>query len=368
MDAMILEKPDATFEMPSWWNRVRMGYPDNQALEGDLSLLFWGIPDPFCTLPPGTDPTAEQEYWNFGPLPSPFVAESSQLYVRVNLLAAEMNKLNHDPASAAMFTESNFLAFISAFYRYRHSQMPFIHWPTFDPDTASLPLLLAVALAGALFAHSPNDLSSQPLRPSQTLCDTAETFIFSNLEAFDQAPAHSYVKPSVDAVETCQAALLMELTQSSFNCYKTRRRILTKRHAYLVAILRSLGVFRTKHMPEQGKSSWQDFMQVESIIKLAIATFFADAMFVLYLNHPPCTTISEMMGDMPCDERLWSAETEVEFEAQQTLIESSWRPPSLREMIPGLFEDQWTEVNKKILQRLSLHDLHILLWGEFNPQ
>ncbi|KAK7428264.1 hypothetical protein QQZ08_005161 [Neonectria magnoliae] len=236
MDAMILDKPDldkldATFEMPRWWNRpnrARIGCTgtdtdtDTQALETDLGFLFWEIPDPFCTLSPDVDPPADQEYWNFGPVPSPFVAESSQLNNRVSLLASELNKLHHDPMSAAIFTESNFLAFLSSLYRYRHSQIPTVHWPTFNPETVSLPLLLATAMAGALFAHTLDDVASRSLRPSQDLCDAAETFIFAQLETFDSVTERLRDDEilGVGAVEVCQAALLIELIQSqSYEVY-----------------------------------------------------------------------------------------------------------------------------------------------------
>ncbi|XEV04758.1 hypothetical protein FSHL1_010045 [Fusarium sambucinum] len=370
MDAMLTEPPDPATPMRSWWNRIPIGNTETehhlqpQSPGADFNPMSWPMLDPFFSLSLGTGTAADEEFWGFGPASSPFTTSTSQLHARVQLLASELDKINHDPMSAPFFTESNFLAFISAVYRYRHSQLPLLHWPSFILDRASLPLLLAVALSGAIFAHSVDDAAVQGLRPSQELCDTIETYIFNHLEAFDEATVRHHGNPGTSAVEACQAALFIVMIQSSVNCYKTRRRITAKRRTDFVAIVRNLQIFKVRHTHGQREQSWSDFIEVESAIRLAIGTFFMDAMCVLYLNHPPSTTVSEMMGDLPCHECLWNAETELEFETHRALTVSDWRPPPLREVIPGLFEEDWAEEHKKILQRLSINDLHVCLWGE----
>ncbi|KAH6986387.1 hypothetical protein BKA56DRAFT_613762 [Ilyonectria sp. MPI-CAGE-AT-0026] len=107
------------------------------------------------------------------------------------------------------FTEANFLASISALYCHRHSQIPTIHWSSLNPDTASLPLLLAVALSGAIFAHSAKDAATQGLCPSRELCDTTETYIFNLLETFVEPTIRDHENPNENAVESCRAALLI---------------------------------------------------------------------------------------------------------------------------------------------------------------
>lgn len=368
MDSLNLPVADTPFQFqrPSWWNRAQRetDYSNTQPSETDFSLLLWGIPDPFCTLTMETDSAAEEEYWNLGLPPYPVRAENGQLQDRVKLLVSELQQLNHEIEYGAFLTGPNFLTYILAFFRQRHSQVPpTIHWPTFDPETISLHLLLAVALAGAMLTYSRDDIPG--LRKLEALCEAAESFIFNNLETVDAVIECEGEVCSSATIEACQAALLIEVIQVSFNCYKTRRRILSQRHTYLVAVVRSLRLFSSTHTHREERETWAEFIRVESVIRLAASAFFNDAMFVLYFNHPPCATVSEMTGDLTCDDNLWNAETEKEFGVQWALNASTRRPPRLRDLITGILAEEWIEA-MGVFQDLNIHDLHLILWGESN--
>ncbi|KAH7018918.1 hypothetical protein EDB80DRAFT_563543 [Ilyonectria destructans] len=365
MDSLNLQGADTTFQFqrPSWWNRAQRetDFPSTQPTEADFSLLLWGIPDPFCTLTMETESAADEEYWNLGLPPYPVRAENGQLQDRVRLLVSELQQLNHEIEYGAFLTGPNFLTHILAFFRQRHSQVPpTIHWPTFDPETISLHLLLAVALAGATLTYPRDDILS--IRKLKALCETAEIFIFNNLDTVDAVIECEGEVISGATIEACQAALLIEVVQISFNCYKTRRRILSQRHTYLVAVVRSLRLFSSTHTHREERETWAEFIRAEALIRLAASAFFNDAMFVLYFNHPPSATVSEMTGDLTCDDNLWNAETEKEFGVQWALNASTRRPPRLRDLIPSILAEEWIEA-RGMFQDLNIHDLHLILWA-----
>lgn len=300
------------------------------------------------------------------------------LQARLNTLRSELTQLGresrveepgailyrHGTASYdGFFTEETVLQCISSFFRRMHWLGPIIHWPSFDPEKVALPLLLAISLAGVTHARPEDEVAGFRIA-ARAWFETAETFIFRHLQTILlSAQRHS---KAGDTIQACQAALLIEVLQNSDHDCKTRRRVMNTRHPTLVAAIRQLGFVGRQHARGVTSPGWDHFIQAESIIRLVTWTFITDSLLSLFCNQPPSMSVSEMVGDGPCDDVLWDATDEDDFRRQWRSQMSAWRPPSVRQLVEGLMNDIWSAASEECYSRLTADQLHIVLWGKFS--
>jgi hypothetical protein len=138
----------------------------------------------------------------------------------------------------AVFTSNNVVEYVSAFFSYFHPHTPFIHRPSFDIQTVSLPLLLTISFLGSVFATPQDDALS-----ARCFFDLGEEYIFGLLH---QASTHS--NHSIDErLQIIQAAVLIHALQMDSNNDGIRLRIRTHRFPAIVASMRRLDLFMTSH-------------------------------------------------------------------------------------------------------------------------
>ncbi|KAH7001758.1 hypothetical protein B0J12DRAFT_587660, partial [Macrophomina phaseolina] len=113
-------------------------------------------------------------------------------------------------------------------------------------------------------------------------------------------------------IEVLQAALIISTLQSSVHDITTRRRVRVERHPLLVAVVRASGALAQRR--ERGRCSWEEFVAEEVRIRLAVFTIAHDGHLCLFFNNPSQICVAEMIGDVPCRENLFEAETAHEFD------------------------------------------------------
>lgn len=369
------EGPGSASTRPVRWAQARSD--TNQAEMVDFNVLFLGSSYLWDGLsldrwaqsrPPDPD--------GIYPLLSTTNNAAGALQGRLDVLLAQLKQLNNgkdpiesvnqltalqtSPGNLSLFTEDAVLELIGSFFCRRHWQWPIIHWPTFDTEKVALPLLLAAALTGAASSHPDDDAAKYRLSARSCL-NTAEEYIFAALEDIGvTTTASSGVSDEV--IQICQAALLISALQTSLHDEETRRRVIMRRHPSLISALRRFGLMRTRHVPETQKR-WSDFIRHESIIRLVTWTFLADSILPAFSNLPPCMTLSEMIGDLPSDDTIWNAATEAEFEDKWSSYMSMQRPPSLKQVVQQLLDEEGAEFSKGSYDSLDIHLLYLVLWG-----
>ncbi|KAF2008799.1 hypothetical protein BU24DRAFT_91721 [Aaosphaeria arxii CBS 175.79] len=231
-----------------------------------------------------------------------------------------------------VFTLDNITDFVSAYFTFFHPHFAFIHRPTFDLETASLPLVLALALSGS--AHlTPRD-DALAAREFYVL---SEEYIFRQLR---QAVADGGSPNDVRVIEIVQAAQVMHSLLASSNDEPTRRRIRVNRHPELIASMRSLGFTEIRRVHRPVDVEWDVFIAEETRIRLVAGMFVVDSMIVLFLNNPPHITLSEMSSDLPYPDALFEASSAAHF--KRVACQSSQSPSrSLCGLMMALLRDGW---------------------------
>ncbi|THC97091.1 hypothetical protein EYZ11_003409 [Aspergillus tanneri] len=74
-----------------------------------------------------------------------------------------------------LLTTARIRKFISMYFKYWQPNCPILHRPTFDPDTVSLSLLVAVAFMGAMYSDNEKEV-----HVAKRLVDFAELLVFSS--------------------------------------------------------------------------------------------------------------------------------------------------------------------------------------------
>ncbi|EKG13657.1 Transcription factor fungi [Macrophomina phaseolina MS6] len=239
-------------------------------------------------------------------------------------------------AARAVFSVQNVKQFVSSYFQHVHDEIPVIHRPTFHIDTASPELLLTIVLAGAAFSPPLDDaLSTRHFMP------IADEFVFGQLARrlqFTQ-PDDPELRP--EDVQNMQAAVIMGTLQSGLNDVQTRRRVKSRRHPQLVSTLRSFGLLSARR---RALATWQDFIEDETRVRITIFTFMSDNHYCMFFNQPPLISVSEMVGDLPCAEELWEANTPSQFEHLSAIeLQDAPPPPSVRYLVNTLMHGPWTQ-------------------------
>ncbi|KAI1176690.1 hypothetical protein F4777DRAFT_577799 [Nemania sp. FL0916] len=258
-----------------------------------------------------------------------------------------------DPAAFRhFFSVSNVFTSAMIFCRKRHYRYPIIHWPTFALEEASPPLLMVVALTGATYSYRPGH-GPEHITDARKLYHLADSYVFHCLAACLESPIE--VADIPEAIQSCQAALLMYgLDTLLAGDSEMQQMAIAERLPALITALRRLHFIDYCHSPSE---DWHTFIQRETIIRLVSWTFCADCLATLACNNPPFLSLSEMVGDLPCDPALWDADSAAAF----ALLRSSRQSPShrLKDLVSRFLNDNWREDSK--WESLPLFHLHIML-------
>ena len=245
--------------------------------------------------------------------------------------------------------------YVSAYIRYFHPHLPFLHIPTLNfesPDYTSpirlvsgqsqfghatvtgggSCLILSIAAIGALYEHD--------VAQSRELFECAKRLISSYLEERRKAnmtktqfaPRHSTEREDTP-LWLVQAMLLNVIY--GHNCGdKTAAELASNHCAALVSLARGAELARPSQgftgtiagdvnaqmngmasngwnsmVNEMDDSDWFEWNIMEERKRTLYAVFILSSMLVTAYNHPPALTNSEIRLDLPCDEELWAAES-----------------------------------------------------------
>lgn len=90
-----------------------------------------------------------------------------------------------------------------------------------------------------------------------------------------------------------------------------------------------------------------------------------DSFVAGFFNGNPQIFISDMLGDMPCPEALFEAETAEDFLHLSSVESTAPTPPSLASFISSLLMDSWPGPADLASQRLTPSNLLITICGNF---
>jgi hypothetical protein len=168
-------------------------------------------------------------------------------------------------SARGVFTTCNIVDYVRAFFTSFHPHTPFIHCPSFDIETVSLHLLLAVSLLGSVFAAPQDDALS-----ARWFFGVGEEYVFGLLREVNSQNGYS----DKEDIGIVQAAVLMHALQVNSNHEGVRHRIRVRRFPEIVAAMRRLGLFGSRRIAQVGFGSWQVYIEDEVKIRYVLFDVF----------------------------------------------------------------------------------------------
>lgn len=337
----------------------------------DPSLLFLGFTYPSfgmdldcCSIDSDHIPNAADST-DLGISEEELRARVGQLEVDIRLVATAepyVQNICETGSWAEFFVISSFQESIKAFFQREQLLATIIHKPTFCPEQVDTTLLLAIAISGYTYLHCrQGGTNFSPF--VLALRELGEKYIFRRVEQLLGSTVPLVVSPQ--PLEVCQAAYIIETLQFCVKDAKTRQRTITRCHPMLVDLLRSINIVGSRHSLPGSEVDWHTFVCTESCIRLLHWVFINDAWFTLFSNRPPAMTFSDMSGHLPCDDRLWKADSPASFDSFKLQQEFSSSLSYLDALVSGLLGDEWTGSTVASYTRLDIKHFLVLILGMF---
>ena len=226
-----------------------------------------------------------------------------------------------EQVARATFTTENVNYCVRAFFRYYFDELHLFYGPSFSVHTTSFPLLITVVLFGSM-SSSQSDVSVA----LRQCFDVAEEYVFGRLALKSSIPCPPQEYVSNDDVELYQAGLLFMIILNNNSNLTVRRRIRLQRHSSLVAAVRNSGLFSYRRRDLSNATEdylWQVVVADEARIRyeafdhdfvshllirndrIGAWTFMLDSAVTIFFNTAPQVALSEMTGDLPCEDRIF---------------------------------------------------------------
>ncbi|KAJ6113378.1 hypothetical protein N7523_006695 [Penicillium sp. IBT 18751x] len=224
-----------------------------------------------------------------------------------------------------LLTTARIRKFIALYFKYWQPSCAMIHIPSFDPETAAIPLLASVVFMGAMYSSDQREVYV-----AKRLLDFAELYIFSSqVYSSESEVAISFLgnrsadDESSDWIkfQNFQAGFIIIVVQYWAGSRASRNRAMENRFSEVVKVARRLSLVKCQHTSvEQLEHQWIQtecrirFVSThESVYFLLIVgrttsiISLLDCAFFFYQNYPCRLTHSEMECELPCEESVFES-------------------------------------------------------------
>ncbi|KAE8370813.1 hypothetical protein BDV27DRAFT_119079 [Aspergillus caelatus] len=252
-----------------------------------------------------------------------------------------------------LFSAANVRLFERLYVQRHHRHCPIIHIPTFQAESATLPLLLAIFLGGSLHSY-PRDTCSLAV----DCIDMAEAYMFS-LPIFNTEIKHTAISElqMPENYDVLKAVVILLQLQIGRNDPNIRRRVRYQRLPLLVYAARSISLFSSRH--DRGSTTSEGWIwdaQLESRLRTAHFILLLDCEFVTSFRIPPMLAILESIGDLPCKELTFS-------QGHPSSLVKAPHSPSLIEVIDLLMDGAWDGPSNPVFSRIGVFGLFTVISG-----
>ncbi|BCS17675.1 fungal specific transcription factor domain-containing protein [Aspergillus puulaauensis] len=232
-------------------------------------------------------------------------------------------------ATAGIFSGASIDRLAQSYIYHLQRHFPFVHRPTFRVAAASIPLLLAMILAGCVVDATyesplpvPSDRATSvasSLQLAVDCFDLAEDLIFRlpllNLKDLAKSHIHSHSQTAAIETDTLMAAIIIVSLQIGRNDSAIRRRLRRLRLPALADAARALGLFGVAHRDPgtRDEDQWLGWdstrLQKEISIRLATSIFLLDCQLTGCTCVTPYIAVEELTRGLPCSESSFIMKT-----------------------------------------------------------
>ncbi|OWB58007.1 binding protein [[Candida] boidinii] len=251
----------------------------------------------------------ESMHWNEQKLPLVTEYTRTNLYEYIHKITSKENNefsLNIDDE---FFELSSLQEFLDLYFTKVNVTYPIIHCATFDTESSSSLLLTSMIILGASYS------TKLAHKVAVEIHDVLRGALFSS-EAFTSEPE----------LWVLQSMLLIEVF-GKFKAGSKQHEMSIIFHGVLINLLKKTGCLNVQVPSYSSKdeldpeSSWKNWIQLESMKRLAIFTFNWDVQHAILFGQTPCISAFELRLQLPSEVNLWTqsnSEDWLKFRREET--------------------------------------------------
>ncbi|GAD97637.1 predicted protein [Paecilomyces variotii No. 5] len=288
---------------------------------------------------------------------------------------AHLAYIKSDSVNAdAFFSSQNLVRFVTSFFQHCYNGDSFVHQASFNVNTVSTAVLLAVILLGAMSA-SPYDAAI-----AQEYLTAAEYLVFEDTEFCQLLYSEGNPPRSRSNIELLQAAIIVAYLQYACDQVEIKRRIRTQRFPSLVSVVRSLKL--TEAINDTLRSEefvLQNFVDKETLVRSFLAyiyydasltdvldriiswVFLADTHFVIFYGCAAQFKIFEADFGLPQHDELFDAVDPLDIERILSQIPNRSKNFSLKSTLRLLMDDSPVQIEEILQDNNSLFALFLII-------
>ncbi|KAJ5773894.1 hypothetical protein N7457_008790 [Penicillium paradoxum] len=232
-----------------------------------------------------------------------------------------------------------------------HDHYPFLHIPTLDVDTMTLPLFLSMAALGARYCREPDtSMRLYQLAKPVTLEHVRRVFQSGDLPQVN-------VANDTDALETLQALIYLTSVSLWFIKNPPWHEGLSYR-SLMEMLLRQGGLNR---LPEHD-GTWSSWIRYECVKRTKLIVFCFFGIQTIVFDVPPVILTEDFALELPCTEKEWQAARADLWQAERIKFSGE---PKFQDALSALFGpstdvERFSSLGGYILIHAILQDIWLM--------
>lgn len=281
------------------------------------------------------------------------------------------------PKKELFLSKANIIRFVNAFFDNSNHSNCFAYKGSFNVNTASTQLLLAILLLGAT-CISPEDAAT-----AEKFSERFEYSVFESPEFQRLLYQENHPTPSRENIQLVQAAMLTIVLRPSTGQLETERRIRIQRVPALVSAVRLLNLTQVLNdtVLDGEKANLDEYIRRETLVRLVMTYHFTpqssnasgrimawvyllDAHCVIFSNSPPQFKIAEADFGLPRHDMIFKTTGLPDLNELISNADLQGPPLSLRSVVQRLMDGKPAGIEELLPQVDSLFALFLVLSGK----
>ncbi|BCR86811.1 uncharacterized protein ACHE_30798S [Aspergillus chevalieri] len=264
------------------------------------------------------------------------------------------------PKKELFLSKANIIRFVNAFFDNSNHSNCFVYKGSFNVNTASTQLLLAILLLGAT-CISPEDAAT-----AEKFSERFEYSVFESPEFQRLLYQENHPTPSRENIQLVQAAMLTIVLRPSTGQLETERRIRIQRVPALVSAVRLLNLTQVLNdtVLDGEKANLDEYIRRETLVRIMAWVYLLDAHCVIFSNSPPQFKIAEADFGLPRHDMIFKTTGLPDLNELISNADLQGPPLSLRSVVQRLMDGKPAGIEELLPQVDSLFALFLVLSGK----
>ncbi|WEJ94855.1 hypothetical protein PSN45_002355 [Yamadazyma tenuis] len=260
-----------------------------------------------------------------GPLPFSQNSKDANEQQIDQILLSQMVQYIPDLQEDSNFTLKNMKLFLSNYWSAYHPQFPVLHKPSFSTPDAHPLLLLSMALIGSSLCQSAPAPGYWDLIDSDTIVELSDKIA---------RPLRWLLLSCPEAAPPCKSWLIHSLLiLEMYEINRSTRDLHERACIYSATKIQLLR--RSPFLGDQNaKSSLENWIENESMRRVAWEAFYVDTIQAVVFNHPANLYANNLKLSLPCPDEFWETDSSDALDlSPSSLIQIPTISESLRKIL-----------------------------------